>query len=164
MSKFATFVHGLKGRRYLLPSGDPFADWSITDRYAHSRHFDSRGRIAASLGSYDVRNGTARAAGRLRVRERFVSFDDMWDRVSRILSNASGALADAGRIYLVRDLLGKVRLSVLEDAGTSETCHAVQAVRSRAFTRRERRAIIPASDRRVDVVAVGATGQEGNLA
>ena len=54
--------------------------------------------------------------------ERFIAFDDMGDRVSRILSDASEALHDAARIVLVRDLHGKVRLSVPEHAETSETC------------------------------------------
>ncbi len=41
-SEFATSVDGHKGAKYLslLPAGDPFASWSIEDRYAHRRHFD----------------------------------------------------------------------------------------------------------------------------
>ena len=54
--------------------------------------------------------------------ERFIAFDDMGDRVSRILSDASEALHDATRIVLVRDLHGQVRLSVPEHAETNQTC------------------------------------------
>lgn len=41
-SEFTTSVGGRKGAKYLslLPDGDPFASWSIEDRYAHRRHFD----------------------------------------------------------------------------------------------------------------------------
>ena len=39
---FADFATGRGGQRYLrlLPGGEPFADWSHHDRYAHRRHFN----------------------------------------------------------------------------------------------------------------------------
>ena len=58
------------------------------------------------------------------MRDRFVSFDDLWDRVSRVLSDEPGELSGAGRLYLIRDLRGKVRLSVSEEAETSDACRA----------------------------------------
>ena len=38
---FPTFVDGRRGARYasLLPSCNPFQNWTHTDRYAHSSHF-----------------------------------------------------------------------------------------------------------------------------
>ena len=41
--EFRTFVSGRIGGQYLnsLPAGDPFASWSIEDRYAHRGHFDN---------------------------------------------------------------------------------------------------------------------------
>ena len=44
--KFKNFARGRDGSRYLqlLPGGQPFADWSIDDRYAHRMHFDE-GRV-----------------------------------------------------------------------------------------------------------------------
>ena len=57
--------------------------------------------------------------------DRVVLFDDMWGRVSKIVSDASGELNCAGGIYLVRDLRGKVRLSVSEDPEPSDNCQAV---------------------------------------
>ena len=43
--EFRKFVRGRIGGRYLnlLPGGNPFASWSIGDRYAHRRHFDRAG-------------------------------------------------------------------------------------------------------------------------
>ena len=40
--EFKKFVRGRIGGRYLnmLPGGNPFASWSIEDRYAHSGHFN----------------------------------------------------------------------------------------------------------------------------
>ena len=40
---FQSLANGLSGRDYLnlLPSGDPFAGWSVSDRYAHRCHFYS---------------------------------------------------------------------------------------------------------------------------
>ena len=42
---FADFAAGRGGQRYLrlLPAGEPFADWSHHDRYAHRRHFKREG-------------------------------------------------------------------------------------------------------------------------
>ena len=42
---FAAFAAGRGGQRYLrlLPGGEPFADWSHHDRYAHRRHFKRKG-------------------------------------------------------------------------------------------------------------------------
>ena len=60
------------------------------------------------------------------MRDRFVSFDDVRDRVSEILRNTSGALAVAEPIYVVRDLRGKVRLSVAEDEESADTYAALQ--------------------------------------
>ena len=39
---FSTFATGRGGARYLnlLPSGEPFSDWSHHNRYAHRRHFE----------------------------------------------------------------------------------------------------------------------------
>jgi hypothetical protein len=39
---FKNFVAGRDGAQYarLLPEGEPFADWSHHDRYAHRRHFN----------------------------------------------------------------------------------------------------------------------------
>ena len=57
------------------------------------------------------------------MRDRFVSFDTIRDRVAGVFKNrASEALSEAGGIYLVRDLLGKVHISVSEEMETSETC------------------------------------------
>ena len=59
------------------------------------------------------------------MRDRFVSFDTIRDRVARVLKNKGAkALSEAGRIYLVRDLLGKVHISVSDEMETSETVHA----------------------------------------
>ena len=56
------------------------------------------------------------------MRDRFVSFDVIADRVAGVLEDmSSAALSDAGRIYLVRDLLGKVRISVSDEMETSKT-------------------------------------------
>ena len=40
-AKFATAAQGRVNARYiaLLPSGDPFADWSLQNRYANGCHF-----------------------------------------------------------------------------------------------------------------------------
>ena len=60
------------------------------------------------------------------MRDRFVSFDTIRDRVARVLKNRGAkALSEAGRIYLVRDLLGKVHISVSEEMETSETVRTV---------------------------------------
>ena len=59
------------------------------------------------------------------MRNQFASFDDVRDRVSKIISSISSELSGAGRIYLVRDLRGKVRLSVSEDPEPSDNCQAV---------------------------------------
>ena len=59
------------------------------------------------------------------MRNQFASFDDVRDRVSKIVSSISSELSGAGRIYLVRDLRGKVRLSVSEDPEPSDNCRAV---------------------------------------
>lgn len=57
------------------------------------------------------------------MRDRFVSFDTIRDRVAGVFRNrASEALSEAGGIYLIRDLLGKVHISVSEEMETSETC------------------------------------------
>ena len=58
------------------------------------------------------------------MRDRFISFDDVRRHVSRILSDGIGPLSEAGRIYLVRDLLGKVHVSVSDEMETSELCRA----------------------------------------
>ena len=59
------------------------------------------------------------------MRDRFVSFDAIADRVAGVLENMSSeALSEAGRIYLVRDLLGKVHVSVSDEMETSEICRA----------------------------------------
>ena len=44
--QFAIFVRGRIGARYLplLPHQNPFTDWSISDRYASSHHFN-RARV-----------------------------------------------------------------------------------------------------------------------
>ena len=41
---FLTFAEGRDGAYYvaMLPAGRPFDDWSIDDRYAHSRHFSQQ--------------------------------------------------------------------------------------------------------------------------
>ena len=59
------------------------------------------------------------------MRDRFVSFDDVRRHVSRILSDGIGPLSEAGRIYLVCDLLGKVRISVSDEMETIKTVRAV---------------------------------------
>lgn len=56
----------------------------------------------------------------------FVSFDTLTYRVAGVLENmSSDALSEAGRIYLVRDLLGRVRISVSDAMETSKTVRAV---------------------------------------
>ena len=58
--------------------------------------------------------------------DRFVSFDAITDRVAGVLENMSSeALSEAGRIYLVRDLLGTVRISVSDEMETNKTVCAV---------------------------------------
>lgn len=39
--EFFAFLNGRIGGRYvhLIPVGNPFTDWSVGDRYAHSHHF-----------------------------------------------------------------------------------------------------------------------------
>ena len=56
----------------------------------------------------------------------FVAFDALTDRVAGVLETMSSeALSEAGRIYLVRDLLGRVRISVSDEMETSKTVRAV---------------------------------------
>ena len=63
------------------------------------------------------------------MKERFVLFDDMWDRVSGVLDTVPpAALSDIGRLYVVRDLLGRVRLSASEHAESGETRRLLQGL------------------------------------
>ena len=63
------------------------------------------------------------------MKERSVLFDDMWDCVSGVLKTVSStALSDAGRVYVVRDLMGRVRLSASEHAETNETRRLLQGL------------------------------------
>ena len=59
------------------------------------------------------------------MRDGFVLFDDMWDRVSRVFSEFPGELSGAGRVYLIRDLRGMVRLAASEEAETPDTCRVL---------------------------------------
>ena len=55
---FASSAQGRVGARFvvLLPSGAPFANWSIKDRYAHSRHFSCAGTVPHQIAARQVRN------------------------------------------------------------------------------------------------------------
>jgi len=57
-SEFRKFVRGRIGGRYLnlLPGGNPFASWSITDRYADGRHCNRKGVGLHRLAADKVRS------------------------------------------------------------------------------------------------------------
>ena len=52
----------------------------------------------------------------------FVSFDDMQHRVADVLSTTETMPAAVDRLYLVRDLLGRVRISVSDTVEDDESC------------------------------------------
>ena len=60
---FAAFIRGtIAGRHlHLLPAPNPFAGWSIGDRYAHDRHFDRTWVGPHRSGADAVRGMVARA-------------------------------------------------------------------------------------------------------
>ena len=59
------------------------------------------------------------------MRDRFASFDDIRNRVSGVLSTMPArGFCEAGRIYLVRDLRGRIRLSMSDETGASGPCRA----------------------------------------
>ena len=59
--------------------------------------------------------------------EPVVSFDAMRDVISKVLCNFPDSLAEVGRLYLVRDLRGRIRLSVSDTVETDEGCCATLA-------------------------------------
>ena len=54
----------------------------------------------------------------------FVPFDDVRRLVSQVIEELSIPCASHGRIYLIRDLRGKVRISVAESAEEDEPCRS----------------------------------------
>ena len=54
--------------------------------------------------------------------DEFTPFDEMRHKVSKTLSAAWTSLAVVERVYLVRDLFGRVRISVPEDIKADESC------------------------------------------
>ena len=54
---FESFVADRRGEQYLrlLPKGEPFADWSHHDRYAHGRHFDRAGAERHRAAAREIR-------------------------------------------------------------------------------------------------------------
>lgn len=54
----------------------------------------------------------------------FVSFDAMRGQVSKVLTTSRKSLVEIERVYLVRDLLGRVRISVPEVIGADESSRA----------------------------------------
>lgn len=57
-AKFAASARGRVGARFvrLLPKRTPFANWSINNRYAHSRHFSQVGTVPHQIAARQVRN------------------------------------------------------------------------------------------------------------
>ena len=60
---FVTFAEGPVGARYVarLPSGTPFADWSVQNRYAHRCHFQHAGVEPHRRAARRVRHMVQRA-------------------------------------------------------------------------------------------------------
>lgn len=56
-----------------------------------------------------------------------VPFDDIRSRVTALLRSFSGSLKQIGQLYVVRDLMGRVRLTVSEAVESSEPCRATLA-------------------------------------
>ena len=59
-SEFGHFVMG-RGRPDYVPAGDPFANWSIHDRYANRRHFADRSVAPHRQATFRVRRLIKRA-------------------------------------------------------------------------------------------------------
>ena len=57
-ARFAISAQGRVGARFvtLLPRGTPFANWSVHNRYAHSRHFSCAGTAPHQIAARQVRN------------------------------------------------------------------------------------------------------------
>ena len=63
-----------------------------------------------------------------------VTFDDIWRRVRNVLEGGNGLSDDVRPVYLVRDLFGKVRISVLDRAETDDACRrALQTLAARLY-------------------------------
>ena len=54
--------------------------------------------------------------------DKFIPFDAMRDQVSKLLTASCTSLAAVERVYLVRDLLGRVRISVADVIEADESC------------------------------------------
>ena len=54
--------------------------------------------------------------------DKFIPFDAMRDQVSKLLTASCTSLAAVERVYLVRDLLGRVRISVPDVIEADESC------------------------------------------
>lgn len=66
---------------------------------------------------------------------RVVTFDDVWPRVRKVLGEGNGLPDDVSPIYLVRDLFGKVRISVLDRVKTNDACRgALQTLAARLYS------------------------------
>ena len=64
----------------------------------------------------------------------FVAFDDIWERVQSVLGGGEGLPDNVHPLYLVRDLYGRIRLSVLERVETDEISRrALEALAARLY-------------------------------
>jgi len=53
-ARYDTYRAGCRAASYLLDSTNPFADWSVSQRYAHRSHFDAPRVEAHRQGSENV--------------------------------------------------------------------------------------------------------------
>ncbi len=61
-SRFETYRSGhLQGAGYMLPSGEPFQNWDVNQRYAHQSNFDQIRAQAHQRGAKEVRDLVKRA-------------------------------------------------------------------------------------------------------
>ena len=65
--------------------------------------------------------------------DKFISFDAMRDQVSKSLTASRGSLVELDRVYLVRDLLGRVRISVSEVIEADESSRAALQLFARSL-------------------------------
>ena len=63
----------------------------------------------------------------------FISFDAMRGQVSKLLTASRKSLVELERVYLVRDLLGRVRISVSEVIGADESSRAALQLFARSL-------------------------------
>lgn len=62
-TRYESYRSGKVGMEYLLPPGNPFDDWHVSDRYAHQSNFDQTRAQSHQDGARDVR-GLIRQAQR----------------------------------------------------------------------------------------------------